>query len=115
MLENRFQLLSWYAVKSTAYMEMAMKTWNFVWPEGQVSPEYQSRIESSMNTVFIGVAHQQIMCHEGASEVCIALGTSRGKVVNAVLVCACGAPRATLETLYDSKDSWKLAPLQQPA
>lgn len=115
ILGNRFRWWKEYGVKSIAYMEIEMGNWKFVWPEGQVSPEYQSRIEAAMSTFLTSEAHGQITCHEGAMEVCIALGTSRGKIVNAVLVCACGVPRATLETRFDSEDSWELAPLQQSA
>jgi hypothetical protein len=68
-------------------------------------PDYTNRIETAMTRFVNEKAPNGMLCHEGVAEVNVADNMPLGGPRNAVVVCSCGAPRASLEGIGD--EDWK--------
>ena len=86
-----------------------MHALKFTWPY-ENHPTFRKNFEEAMGAFITRAAQVGTFCHEGRVEVDIALTMPLNGRHNAVLVCSCGKPRATLESTAEDL-SWKFHPI----
>lgn len=77
-----------------------MQAFKFTWPY-ETHPTFCKNIQEEMAEFITKAAPVGTFCHEGGVEIDVALSMPMNGRHNAVLLCSCGKPRATLESTGD--------------
>lgn len=86
-----------------------MQQFKFAWPL-TVYATSRKPIEEAMVSFVTKSAPEGTFCHEGQVEVDVALTQPLRARHNAVLICSCGKPRATLES-KEEENEWTFHPI----
>lgn len=80
----------------------------FVWPPNYLSREFQTGVEAELSQRVAQTGADPLLCHAGTPEINIAYTMPMCGNVDAVVVCACGAPCATIRGKAGDDASWCL-------
>ena len=81
---------------------------DFIWPPDYVSPEFQAGVETALSQCVARAGAEPLLCHAGTAEINIACTMPMRGNVDAMVVCACGAPCATIRGKAGDDASWRL-------
>lgn len=84
-----------------------MITCEFVWTNNDVYSGVKKESETVLSECLDHFSAENDLCHAGPPEVNIASSYPYGRHLDAVIVCSCGVPRATLGRQAHDRNLWK--------